>query len=232
MFQQNNGGAGTVPGGYACRSRCGFTLVELPAVSKQKLAAFTLVELLVVIGIIAVLVAILMPALANARAQSDRTVCLSNLHQISIATQMYVQENKNYPPAWVDSTTRWMDLIKPYIAKSSNVYQCPGDPLKIAVPWDSTIILSYGINTFNFANSPKTCFWYGVNPSAVRRPSEIIIFADCTPGDYWCGSGSRLTYPVAYVDYRHCNKSFCAAFCDGHAEPKTATTQLDWDVSQ
>jgi prepilin-type N-terminal cleavage/methylation domain-containing protein len=61
--------------------------------------AFTLVELLVVIGIIAVLVALLMPALAKARQQAKLTVCASNLHQVIIATIQFQNENKGkFPP--------------------------------------------------------------------------------------------------------------------------------------
>src|SRR4051812_424551 len=57
--------------------------------------AFTLVELLVVVGIISVLIAILMPALRKARAAADRTRCLSNLRQVGMVMQMYRSENKN-----------------------------------------------------------------------------------------------------------------------------------------
>lgn len=59
---------------------------------------FTLVELLVVIGIIALLVAILMPALSKARGQAQWAACLSNLKQLGNALQMYAQENKGYLP--------------------------------------------------------------------------------------------------------------------------------------
>jgi prepilin-type N-terminal cleavage/methylation domain-containing protein/prepilin-type processing-associated H-X9-DG protein len=77
-------------------------LVGLP---KQKNAAailrargFTLIELLVVIAIIAILAALLLPALATAKERGKRTQCMSNLKQINLSLQMYAGENKNYLP--------------------------------------------------------------------------------------------------------------------------------------
>jgi len=67
-------------------------------VSKQKRRAFTLVELLVVIGIIAVLISILLPTLGRAREAANRTQCLSNLHQIHLALIEYAQKNHDYVP--------------------------------------------------------------------------------------------------------------------------------------
>src|SRR5688572_19106298 len=64
----------------------------------RRCVGFTLVELLVVIGIIALLVAILMPALSRAREQSIRTQCASNIRQWGIAYQMYANANRNYFP--------------------------------------------------------------------------------------------------------------------------------------
>jgi prepilin-type N-terminal cleavage/methylation domain-containing protein len=65
---------------------------------RRRRRAFTLVELLVVIGIIALLIAILMPALRRARDQANRTACMSNMRQIVTAFMLYAGENKDRCP--------------------------------------------------------------------------------------------------------------------------------------
>jgi prepilin-type N-terminal cleavage/methylation domain-containing protein len=198
---------------------------------KSEHAAFTLIELLVVVAIISLLVSILLPSLAKARVLAKGAVCLNNQKGIGLASQLYLSGDEEYfPPAWQGSEYRWMDLLKPMMNKKSDIYRCPADPKQIAVTWDPEIVLSYGINTFRFAEQ-KYCFWYGVKANDVARPSETIIFADCTPGKYYCGGGGVFFEPVVDVDYRH-DDGFCAVFCDGHAEALTATTQRYWDASQ
>jgi len=223
--------------------RCSRTAVlSLPAAPAGEAAArpwgFTLIELLVVIAIIAVLAALLLPVLARSRQAGERAGCSSNLRQIGIATKLYVDDNQdNYPPAWIDSETRWMDLLKPYIPKgttngAATVYLCPSDKKRIPVTWDSSIYLSYGMNVFNFSATANTCFWYGVKANVISRPSVTIIYADCTPGLYYCGGGSTFTNPVVAVDYRHLGGSFVTTCCDGHTESRRLTQQSDWATLQ
>jgi prepilin-type processing-associated H-X9-DG protein len=103
---------------------------------RSNFAAFTLVELLVVIGIIAVLISLLLPALGKARVAAQQAKCESNLHQIGLANQIYAQTTGYYPGAQgFQSGTNgsviicvWMPCLRIYMNNATGAFNCPSEP--------------------------------------------------------------------------------------------------------
>ena len=141
--------------------------------------AFTLIELLVVIAIIAILAAILFPVFARAREQARKSSCLSNLKQMGLATQMYVQDYDETLPRYsvaTSPTAYWPNLIDPYV-KNRQIWFCPSYERSVTNP--SANASTYGTN-------------YGIigkNIAEFSRSSELLLFAD-TEGAY-VGSESK-----------------------------------------
>lgn len=95
--------------------------------------AFTLLELLVVMAVISILAALLFPLLGRAKESGRATVCLSNLHQIGIALQLYAQDNRNHLPYMRDRNLAGTnglpgpDLVLSNYLGNIRVLRCPSD---------------------------------------------------------------------------------------------------------
>jgi prepilin-type processing-associated H-X9-DG protein/prepilin-type N-terminal cleavage/methylation domain-containing protein len=84
----------------------------------KRTKAFTLIEILVVVGIITILIAILLPVLSKARASAQSIACMSNLRQLGLATEMYVNQNKGlmpYPTTTFGEQYVWFNALDSFL---------------------------------------------------------------------------------------------------------------------
>ena len=155
-------------------------------------AAFTLVELLVVIGIVVVLIGILVPVVGRARASGQSMTCLSNLRQIGNAFQFYANANNGLYPDPAATHESWESMLADHLG-SRQVYRCPSDgglfdKLRSSYDWRDT-------------GNVKTTV-AGRSMSEVRRREAVVVF-DALPDWHAAGSVNVLRLDASADSMRH-----------------------------
>ena len=151
--------------------------------------AFTLVELLVVIAIIAILAALLLPALARSKDSGRRTFCANNLRQLGLSLNLFAADNDGQFPQ-LNTTNPWPSQLKAFY-QDSKILRCPTDlmPGAIEETNSATGARSYVMNLFSdyFEESLSPDDWklftkgrysVGMKQDSLRRVSETIVFGE------------------------------------------------------
>jgi prepilin-type N-terminal cleavage/methylation domain-containing protein/prepilin-type processing-associated H-X9-DG protein len=193
-------------------------------VMRQKKSGFTLIELLVVIAIIAILAAMLLPALGRAKARAWGTVCLSQVKQIGVASRMYADDNGDELPRSAHQGASWVATLQPYCG-GTNLWHCPRD--------GKVRLYSYALNDYLLPPPAYAGLPDYSKTTKVPAPTDTFWLGECADGyvsnDHFHfspandGDASLVSFASQIATRRHMSGANYL-FVDGHAQ------LLNWNL--
>jgi len=183
---------------------------------ESRITGFTLIELLVVVAIIAILAALLLPALSKAKDKAKSVSCANTLKQIGVAFQLYASDNGEYLTPFLMQAyvvngmgAYWTWMLAPYLTsqsvsqfqavsvgppeKSPRVYLCAGEPAKSPTTDFQYVWGDYSLNytlTGYLPSPPSSSTVAGQKLSSIKRPTESFVLADGNSSSAQIASGA------------------------------------------
>jgi len=224
------------------------TVINSPRLTSDRCSgAFTLLEIIVVVAIIAILAALLLPALTSAKAKSKQVGCANNLKQLALGFQMYAADNDGRLPdnipvgkgkgSWIGGSMKVateatnqiyirQGKLFPY-GNNASIYHCPADQ---SVSGRTLRVRSYSMNgwmgsRFMETNSRPSGFrtFMRENELAVARPASLWVLLDeheASIDDGWFLVTMDDSQPFASSPATRHQHGYGLNFADGHVESK------------